>query len=95
MKLHIFITLVLGVAVAGFLFAGFASSDEDDNGYVEYGYEWEMFSQQVSGDKTGDKAVAGLTFIYNKRTGEVYRFIWNKSKCGAPDGCFIPVSGNQ
>ena len=97
MKLHIFVTLILSIAVAGLLLTSFASSDEGDNGYVEYEHEWEMFSQRVSGDRTGDGIATGVIFVYNKRTGEVYRFFPNISRCGngAPHGCFVPISGNQ
>lgn len=96
MKLYVFFPFILSIAVAGLLFAGFASSDEDGS-YAEDEYEWEMFSNQVSGGKTGDKAIHSHVFIYNKRTGEVYRFMTNVWTCGneAFDGCFVPVSGNQ
>lgn len=87
----LFTVIALGMVVAGLVFAQ-ADSDSDD-------YEWEMISQRVAGTGgSGGGGFAGISgapvygevFLYNKRTGKVFRYFAN---CGesSPNGCVVPL----
>ncbi len=94
MKLQTPIIVALG-AVAGLLLAQTETEPP-------LGYEWEMFSQRVAGYDGGGAGgqsfsygsdggeVFGITFVFNKRTGRVYRFF---TRCDdeAANGCFVAL----
>lgn len=83
--------VLLGVAVTGLLLA---SSDEDNGSE----YEWEMFGQQIAVADVvtaqGETVFEGTSFLYNKRTGEVYRIFLGCGDLGI-NGCMeaLPVVG--
>ncbi len=98
MRIKTFAAIAASVAVTGFLLAQ-GSTESDPNRY----FEWQMFGANVTataGDDdddyrtTGPVTADGLVFIYNRRTGKVYRFFDN---CGNGEdlkyGCFddMPV----
>lgn len=92
-RIVLFTVIALGLAAVGLVFAQ-ADSDSGDT------YEWEMVSQRVAG--TGGSGggaysvgisgapVYGTMFLYNKRTGKVFRYFEN---CGEtnPNGCVVPL----
>lgn len=92
-RIVLFTVIALGTVVAGLVFAQ-SDSDSDDD------YEWEMVSQKVAGTGgSGGGAYAvglsgapvyGTVFLYNKRTGKVFRYFEN---CGDtnPNGCVVPL----
>ena len=103
MKSQTITAIAVAALVAGLLF-GQTSTQPASSGE----FEWEMFGSHVAvSDDDYDyddddrrigigsdnfEAVQGFTFIYNKRTGKVYRFF---DDCGADGqhGCFddMPV----
>ncbi len=92
--------IVMGAAVAGMLLA--QSDDFDDESDSDL--EWEMFGQQVvAGDFSTGSALGpmelpvfeGTSFLYNKRTGEVYRVFLTCGEELGINGCMekLPVVG--
>ena len=87
------LSLVFAAAAAGGLLLG--SSDEDDGDE----FEWEMFGQRIAVGEGpsphGDTVFEGTSFLYNKRTGEVYRIFLGCGDLGI-NGCLeaLPVVGN-
>lgn len=94
-NLAIAIALV-GLIVTGVLIAQSTTETAD----TEAEYEWDMISQNVSGTggssagqasiSSAGEPVHGIVFLFNKRTGKVYRF-WRECGDDAPNGCLDPL----
>ena len=91
--LALILSLTLGLTGRGLLFASEAVEADPDPQDED---EWEMLSQRVSGDRP-QGGNSGMMFIYNKRTGQAYRFFPNANRCPnkEPQGCFVAISGNH
>ena len=89
------------------LVAGLLLGSEDESADEDRELEWAMFGQQVSvsganpegspSQPNGRSLVAeGTSFLYNKRTGKVYRIFLGCGTLGE-NGCMeeIPVVGNS
>ncbi len=98
MRTQTLAVIAVGALITGLLFAQNGSESESSEDI-----EWQMFGTSVaiaygdSDDDSDDTATEpltqqGLAFLYNKRTGKVYRFF---ESCGSDGeyGCFddMPV----
>ena len=103
--LSLVLSLILSLPGRGLLLASTEDESTEDESieaedglYPQEAYEWEMFTQQVSGNRNNAHGGnSGMVFIYNKRTGQAYRFFPNTALCGfeAPKGCFVAIPGNE
>ena len=94
-NLAIAIALV-GLIVTGVLIAQSTTETAD----TETEYEWDMISQNVAGtggssagqatESSAGEPVHGTVFLFNKRTGKVYRY-WADCGDDAPHGCLDPL----
>lgn len=85
-----------GLIVTGVLIAQSTSETAD----TETEYEWDMISQNVAGtggssagqgsEASAGEPVHGNVFLFNKRTGKVYRF-WAGCENDGPNGCLEPL----
>lgn len=92
--------IVMGAAVAGLLLAQSDGLDDESDSDLE----WEMFGQDIVAGDFGSGAALGpmelpvfeaTSFLYNKRTGEVYRVFLNCGEELGINGCMekLPVVG--
>ena len=92
--------LFIGLAVISALFAGMILAQHTQHivplqGTGEDGHDWAMFSENVAtsaGTGLGG-STHGESFLYNKRTGKVFRHSY---RCGSAvpafaAGCLIPI----
>ena len=85
-----------GLIVTGVLIAQSTTETTDS----ETEYEWDMISQNVSGtggssagqasESSAGEPVHGNVFLFNKKTGKVYRF-WAGCEDDGPNGCLEPL----
>lgn len=92
--------LAIAIALGGLIVTGvLIAQSTDDSADTETEYEWDMISQNVAGTggssagqastSSAGEPVHGNVFLFNKRTGKVYRF-W-VSCDDAPYGCLDPL----
>ncbi len=91
--------LMIGVALLAALAAGFAVAQQQLIQPSQMGIaalEWEMFSENVA---TGDpqSTVWGDSFLYNKRTGKVFRHTYDCGDTVAKfaNGCLSPIPASS
>lgn len=85
--------IITAAAVAGLLLGSSGEGESDQ-------FEWEMFGQQIAvadgqlQAPAGETVFEGTSFLYNKRTGEVYRVFLGCGDLGI-NGCLevLPVVG--
>ena len=95
--------LAIAIALGGLIVTGvlIAQSNTNTNSTdTETEYEWDMISQHVAGtggsgagqasESSAGAPVHGNVFLFNKRTGKVYRF-WAGCQDDGPNGCLEPL----
>ena len=93
--------LAIAIALGGLIVTGvLIAQSTTDTTDTETEYEWDMISQHVAGtggssagqatEASAGEAVHGIVFLFNKKTGKVYRF-WSDCGDDAPNGCLDPL----
>ncbi len=90
--------LALAIALSGMIVTGMLIGQSTTS--TESEYEWDMISQHVAGTGGGSagqateasagEAVHGYVFLFNRRTGKVYRF-WADCDTDGQNGCLEPL----
>ena len=93
--------LAIAIALGGLIVTGvLIAQSTTDTTDTETEYEWDMISQNVAGtggssagqasESSTGEPVHGNVFLFNKRTGKVYRF-WAGCENDGPNGCLEPL----